>query len=132
VLPGASLTPADVKDRAVMEQWISIETSNFTPQAMKVIYQDLFNKHLYNKPSDPAIVADGRAGTGRVLDIVEKHLDGKEYLAGGMFSLADVNYMPYIQYLFAAGHGDLITSRPNVSAWWTRNAARPTWKKVVS
>lgn len=132
VLPGASLTPTDVKDRAVMEQWTSIETSNFTPQAMKIIYQDLFNKHFYNKPSDAAIVEEGRAGTGRVLDIVEKHLAGKEYLAGGMFSLADVNYMPYIQYLFAAGHGDLITSRPNVSAWWTRNSSRPTWKKVVS
>src|SRR4051812_27691948 len=37
VLPGHKLTPSDAKGRAVMEQWISIESSNFTPHAMKII-----------------------------------------------------------------------------------------------
>ena len=31
---GGGLVPTDIKGRALMEQWISVETSNFTPHAM--------------------------------------------------------------------------------------------------
>src|SRR5947209_7088462 len=34
---GARLTPQDAQARALMEQWISVETSNFSPHAMKFI-----------------------------------------------------------------------------------------------
>jgi glutathione S-transferase len=39
--------------------------------------------------------------------------------------------MPYVQYLFGAKAGDLITSRPGVAGWWERISTRPSWKKVA-
>src|SRR5271169_2565324 len=35
-LAGPKLTPADIQDRASMEQWISVEYSYFSPAAMKI------------------------------------------------------------------------------------------------
>lgn len=129
--PGAKLTPPTAQGRAEMEQWISVETEDFKPGAMKVIWQTTFLSWT-GKSLDEKALAEGREMVGKALDVVDKALAGKEFLAGNQFSLADITYMPYLQYLVAGGQGDLITSRPNVSAWWTRNSTRPTWQKIVS
>ncbi len=51
--------------------------------------------------------------------------------AAKTFTLADISWMPYVQYLFAAEQGDLITSRAGTKAWWERVSTRPSWKKVA-
>lgn len=130
-LPGTKLTPSDAKGRAQMEQWISIETSNFTPHAMKIIWEGLFKKFLMGQDGDQDVIAAGRTGVSKTLDIIEGHLGKQPYFAGSEFSIADIGYMPYVEYLFAAGAGDLITSRPNVAAWWNRVSTRPSWQKVT-
>jgi glutathione S-transferase len=129
-LGGTKLTPADPKERALMEQWISVEFSYFTPQAMKIIMEMLFHRMAGQAP-DMAKVQAGRTEVGRVLDVAEKTLAKQEYFAGKSFSLADISWMPYVQYLFASEAGDLITSRPGVRAWWERVSTRPSWKKVA-
>lgn len=129
-LQGTALTPGNHHDRGRMEQWISVEHSYFTPAAMKIIYQVLFNP-LFGKGTDPAVVEAARAEVGRVLDIMEKGVAGGPFLAGDAFSLADICYMPYVEYLFAGKQGDLITSRPGLAAWWERVSTRPSWQKAT-
>jgi glutathione S-transferase len=58
---------------------------------------------------------------------MEKRLGEVEYIAGAHYTLADIGFQPYIEYLFAAGHGELITSRPHVAAWWNKISTRPSW-----
>jgi glutathione S-transferase len=62
------------------------------------------------------------------LDIYDTDLAKQKYMAGDEFALVDIFYMPYTEKLFEAGVGDLITSRPNVKAWWERISSRATWK----
>src|SRR4051812_24198150 len=47
-----SLVPRDLRDRARMEQWISVETSNFTTPVMKFIYQ-----YIFQRPQTPETLA---------------------------------------------------------------------------
>lgn len=129
-LEGTSLTPADAKARALMEQWISVEASYFTPQAMKIIMNLMFYPMMGKEP-DMAAVEAARVETGKVLDIAARTLEKQEYLAPGGFSIADISWMPYVGYLFGAKSGDLITDRPAVAAWWERISTRPSWKKVA-
>jgi len=129
-LSGTSLTPADPKDRAMMEQWLSVEQSYFSPGTMKIVMNLLFAP-MMGKQADMAAVEQGKSDTGRTLDVLARHLEKNEYLAPSGFSLADISYMPYIEYLFAAKSGDLITSRAPVAGWWERISSRPSWKKVV-
>jgi|GEM_PF-231863 len=128
-LPGATLTPADLKARGEMEQWISVEHSYFTPQAMAVIYETLFNP-MFGKPSDDEKLAKGREGVHKVNAILDKHLASRDFLAGS-FSLADICYAPYIEYLFAGKQGDLITDHKNVASWWGRVSERASWRKAT-
>lgn len=128
--PENPLTPADLKVRAEMEQWISVEHSYFSPAAMKFILEIFFAPMKGTTP-DQDVVNKGRAETSRVFDILEKHLVGKEYLAGSTFTLADISWAPYMQYIGAVGSADLIESHPNVAAWWKRVSERPSWQIAI-
>ncbi len=129
-LPGTSLTPKDLKARGRMERYISVEQSYFSPGVVKIFTQLMFSKMMGKEP-DMKVVEQGRSETQRTLDIVEKDLDGCAFLAGEAFSLADIDWMPYVQYLFGSGEGALVTERPNVGAWWQRVSTRPTWAKIA-
>jgi glutathione S-transferase len=129
-LSGHKLTPADLKDRASMEQWISVEFSYFSPKAMKIVFEMVFHR-MAGKAPDMDVVAKAREDVGKVLDVAERTLAKQDYFGGKLFSLADIGWMPYVQYLFAAESGDLVTSRSAMGAWWERVSTRPSWKKVA-
>ena len=129
-LSGPKLQPGDVRERALMNQWISIEYSYFSPAAMKIVFELVFHK-MAGKVPDMDVVRAGREAAGQVLDVADKTLAKQEFLGGKAFSLADISWMPYVQYLFAAEQENLITGRAGVRAWWERVSARPSWKKVV-
>lgn len=125
-LSGPSLTPSDLKARGQMEQWISVEQSYLSPQIMKIVMEVMLAPMRGATPNQEAIQS-GREGTARALDVIDKALAGGEYLAGA-FSLADLTYMPYLEYLAACGGADIINERSNVAAWWKRISERPSWQ----
>ena len=130
-LDGPKLVPADVHDGARMDQWMSVEYSYFSGPVLQIMRELLFG-HLHGKTPDMDVVKTVRESIGSVLDVTEKALAHHPYFGGKTFSLADISWMPYVQYLFAAEQGDLFTSRPAMNAWWERVSTRPSWKKIAS
>ena len=128
-LPGESLTPKDPHAHGLMEQWIGVEQSYFSPPAMKAVLEILFAPMKGSTP-DQDVIAKGKADAAKALDVLERALVGKEWLAG-QFSLAEICYAPYLQYLFNTGLGDIVKERPNVSAWAQRVLERPSWRKAL-
>lgn len=125
---GTKLTPSTAKDRALMEQWISVEQSYFTPAAMKVIYQVVFNPMMFGKPVDEEALKAGREATAKVVAVLDNHLAGKDFLVANQFTIADIVYLPYVEYLFAGKQGDLITDHKHIAAWWSRCSERKSWR----
>lgn len=129
-LPGVSLMPSDPQHLAVVEQWISVETSNFTPHAMAVIVETVFNRAIGKEP-DMARVEAGRKGVARTADIMNDQLAKTPFIAGATFTVADIVYMPYIEYLYAGGAGNIIDDRSHVARWWKAISSRPSWKTAT-
>jgi glutathione S-transferase len=123
-LPGPSLTPAGARELGLMEQFIGVEQSYFTPNAMLPFYATF-------RPIDHTALPAAKAATEKALDIADQALESRPFLAGDTFSLADIAWMPYVDIVFGTGHGDLITSRPHVDAWWKRVSARPSWTNLA-
>lgn len=123
---GGSLVPGDIKARALMEQWISVETSNFTPSAMKFIYHDIFKR-----PQEPAVLEAATKGVETSFGIMDATLAKGSFLVGAQFTLGDVCFMPYFEYLMGTPVKSMLPKYPHVSAWWNRVSERPTWQKVV-
>lgn len=130
-LPGASLTPTELRARALMDQWLSVEQSYVSTPAIKILFQRIILP-MRGQQSDESLVTSSKAELAKALDVVDKALAGQEYLAGSTYSLADISWMPYIQSLVISKVEELITDRPNVAAWWKRISARPAWVKVSS
>lgn len=130
-LPGVSLTPTKQEDRALMEQWASVEQSYFSPSTVRIV-KEMVHKRMRGQEPDMAVVQNARGDVESTTDVLDRALAGQEFLAGGMFSLADIAFMPYLGALVALGQGDIVTSRPNVNAWWNRISARPSWQAVLA
>jgi glutathione S-transferase len=123
---GGALAPADVKGRALMEQWISIEVQNFSPHAMKFVYH-----HIFQRKQEDAVLENATKGLELALGVMEAELTKKPYLAGPDFTLADVVFMPYLEYDMMTPAKDIIAKYPHVIAWWNKLSERPTWQKVL-
>jgi glutathione S-transferase len=128
-LPGPRLTPADAKGRAIMEQWMSVEHSYFSPSAMKAVMA-IWGASMRGAAPDAEVIAAGLAGTERSLDVLEAALTDRDYLAGD-FSLADLTFAPYLQYMYDMGIAEGVARRPHVAAWWARVSGRPAWQKAI-
>jgi glutathione S-transferase len=120
------LIPHDPRDRAQMEQWISIETSDFTGPTMKFILHHIFKYEQTKETLDAAA-----AQLDTALGIMDKQLAAHPFIAGGSFTLADVTFMPYVEYAMNTPAKDHFAKHPHVVAWWNKVSERPTWRKIA-
>ncbi|MET0342943.1 MAG: glutathione S-transferase N-terminal domain-containing protein [Polyangiales bacterium] len=123
---GDKLVPRDAKQRALMDQWQSVEQSNFSTAAMKLIFE-----HVFKRPQEAAALEQAGQMLETTYGVLAGPLGDKPFLAGDQLTLADIGYMPYLEYLELTPAKDTLQKFPKVAAWWKRLADRPTWKKVV-
>jgi glutathione S-transferase len=120
------LIPRDARDRGRMEQWISIETSYFTEPAMKFVFQ-----HIFKREQTAQTLETAATQLETVLPVMDKQLTGQPFIAGSAFTIADICFMPYIEYAINTPAKDHFARYPHVMAWWSKISERPTWRKVA-
>jgi glutathione S-transferase len=123
---GGSLVPADLKAYARMEQWISIETSEFSAHAMKFIYNDIFKR-----PQEAAVLDAAGKALETTCATMDKQLAETPFVAGDTFTLADICFMPYIEYAMGSAAKEIFAKHRHVSTWWNKISERPTWQKAT-
>jgi glutathione S-transferase len=123
---GSPLTPKDLQGRALMEQWMSIETSNFTPHAMKFIYHSVFKRE-----QTPEVLKAAGAGLDVAYGVMERALSQSPFLVGKTLTLADICFAPYLEYLALSPAVNKLTEHPRVAAWWASVSDRAAWRKTA-
>lgn len=120
------LEPSDAKGRGKMEQWISVEMSEFSPHAMKFVYV-----HLFKREQSAEVIEAATKGLDTVLGAMEQQLTATPFIAGAEFTLADVCFMPYVDYAMTTPVKERFAKHPHVMAWWNKIGERPTWRKAT-
>lgn len=128
--PRSALIPTDERGAALVSQWLSVCDSYFAPHAGPLIVETLFRRYLGGE-TNHAVIEGSRQQLGTALDAADRQLGTTAYLAGAGFSLADIHFMPYLEYLEKIGEGALIERRSNLGAWWQRVSRRPAWQEVA-
>jgi glutathione S-transferase len=123
---GGHLVPQDLKGRAVMEQWISVESADFTPHAMKFIYN-----YTFHRAQEPAVLEAAAQGIEKALAVMDTQLAKTPFLAGDQLTLADIGYMPYVEYAMGTPAKEIFAKYPHVMTWWNKVSERPTWMKTA-
>lgn len=86
------LYPKDLKQRAIVEQWLDFGVIHIGGAIMKVTFNRIVAPAM-GLPVDKQSEKDGVAFLGRFLPIVNAQLGKNEYLAGDGLSLADINLL---------------------------------------
>jgi len=123
---GGKLVPADARGRGMMEQWISIEYSYFTPPSMKYVYQ-----YIFKREQEASVLETAQKELEVAMPVIEAHLAKHQYFAGAEFSIADITYMPYVEYAINTPAKDIYSKFPHFMAWWNRVSERPSWRKIA-
>jgi glutathione S-transferase len=123
---GGTLTPKDLQVRARMEQWISVETENFSSHAMKFIYHSVFKRE-----QPPEVLTKAGAALDVAFGVMERQLGETPYLAGQTLSIAEYCYAPYLEYLPATPAAAKLDAYPHVKKWWAAVRERPAWRKII-
>jgi glutathione S-transferase len=123
---GGRLVPSDVRGRAMMDQWIDVEYSYFSAASLNPILH-----HVFGFPQDEVALEAASAMIEQTLDVLDARLGAGPYLAGEQFSLADIVYLPDLEYLMATPLQAAVSSRGNVASWWARSSERGSWRKAT-
>jgi|SRR5579862_8603343 len=117
--PTPRLIPADVRGRALVSMHMKLCDIQMARQTGTIIFPKRF---LPKDRWDEAAMTQGKKEIEKHLAIVDQQLAGHEYLVADRYSLVEVCYTPFVEFLPLME----ITPPPNVAAWVQRMLARPS------
>eukprot|EP01113_Clastostelium_recurvatum_P030571 TRINITY_DN3724_c0_g2_i2.p1 TRINITY_DN3724_c0_g2~~TRINITY_DN3724_c0_g2_i2.p1 ORF type:complete len:253 (+),score=64.50 TRINITY_DN3724_c0_g2_i2:35-760(+) len=114
--------PQDKKQRAKVDQWLDVFHTEFR---QRLTYNTFLRPFFTKQPTPPEIIEDDKKVIQDALTIINQHLEGSKFIAGGEeISIADLPFLmeliqvagPAVMYDYsatAAGAG----GHPHVTRW---------------
>jgi glutathione S-transferase len=117
---GTGFLPPDPYERAQVLQWMFFEQYDHEPAIAVARFWLAYS----GRPEDFADRLPERQAAGhRVLKAMEGHLDGRSYLVGEVFTIADISLYAYTHVAPEAGID--LELYPAIRAWLARVASQP-------
>jgi glutathione S-transferase len=117
--PEPPLVPADARGRALVDMHMKLCDLQLTRQTTTIVFPKRF---FPQERWDLALFSQMKTEIDKHLNIVEGQLGNNDYLVRNSFSLADVSYLPFLEFLPMMD----VTPPPAVAAWSKRMSARPS------
>jgi glutathione S-transferase len=117
--PTPPLVPADARGRALVSMQMKLCDIEMGAATSTVIRPKRFQPQ---EKWDLAAMAQACDTIQRHLGMLEKQLEGHMWIVGDAYSLADICYTPFVQFL----HIMDVTVPPAVAAWTARLLERPS------
>ena len=117
--PAPPLAPADARGRALVAMHMKLCDIQMARQTGTIIFPKRF---LPKDRWDEAAMAQAKKEIEKHLEIVDNQLKGTDYLVGNRYSLVEVCYTPFVEFLPLME----ITPPANVATWTRRMLDRPS------
>ncbi|WP_104667736.1 glutathione S-transferase family protein [Ensifer adhaerens] len=124
---GGPLAPADIAEEGLIGNWTMWAATEVEPHAVEIILT--YDYGAEETAAGKATIAACAKSLERVFARMEQHLDGRDYLVGDRFTVADLNLAEVFRY--AMSQTQLFQTHPRVSAWLARCHARPAFKAMM-
>ncbi len=131
VLPGTSLTPADPKGAARMQQAVAIvDAYGYGAMISACVIQRVVVP-MTGGTTDEAVIAAAMPTAQISLGAFEELLEDHAWLAGDALSLADLHVAPVMAYFSGTPEGQrLLPEHPKLTRWWAAVSSRPSMAKT--
>ena len=118
-----TLCPEDPRQAALAEQWMEWYKSSITPSLMPVFFNLV---RTAESERNATLIEQCTTATISYLRTLENHLQGRFYMLGDDFSMADI---PLGAMMYKFFNLDIERpSLPNIEAWYTRLCGRPAYQ----
>jgi GSH-dependent disulfide-bond oxidoreductase len=117
--------PSDPAQRYETIQWVFFQMAAVGPMFGQLGF---FHKFAGREIEDKRPLERYQAESKRLLGVLETRLDGREWLMGDAYTIADISMLGWVRNLVGFyGAGELVDygSLKNVPAWLERGLARP-------
>ena len=125
---GSALVPADRLERARMWQWLCFEQYNLEPNIGTARFWLASLKKTEAELGEK--LAEKRRNGHAALAVLEQGLDGRDFLVGHRYSLADIALYAYTHV--APEGGFSLDPYSAIRAWCARVAAQPGYVPITS
>ena len=124
---GGALYPADAHDEARAWQWSVWAISEIEPLQMQIVVQKLFTPE---SKRNPAVTEGATNSLQRPLKVLDAALQGRDWLVGEAFSVADLNVASVMYLMRAIRFG--YAEHTNVQRWADACYARPALARALA
>lgn len=116
----------------LVKRYQNLSDSDYSRMAENHPIRKHFYQRLAKKGFDERETRESLDRLQQTVDRVEKALaaDGRPWLMGERFTIADCCLVPTIDRMADLGLGSMWAERPNVTAWYARVQARPCFAKT--
>lgn len=126
--PESGLLPKDEAERADVTRWQFWDAAHFSPQMGTLVFEKALKQMFGLGDPDPAKVKEALTSFQRFAAVLNKRLEGRDYVVGKKLTLADLTLASSLMY---AQKVDVsLAEFPNVEKWFAKICALDAWKKV--
>ena len=112
--------------RAEVMEWLMVQMANFGPMLGQLNHFSL----VLRPGTEPYAEARYRAQAERLYRLLDTRLSGREWIAGGEYSIADMAMAPWANYLEV--HGFSADAHPDLGRWRASVKERPATKTAMA
>jgi glutathione S-transferase len=127
--PESGLLPRDEAGRADVTRWQFWDSSHFSPALGTIFFQKVLRPMLEKAAPDAHKIEEGLANFRRFGAVLDRHLNGKQYVVGAALTLADLTLASSLMY--AKQIDAPLSEFPNIQAWFSRISDLDAWKKTA-
>jgi glutathione S-transferase len=131
VFPGLPIFPADPRDLALVEQWVSLVNTVIDRTVVRTyLFAYIAPGTADGTPNRVAIEAVMPAVREQI-GILDKAVAGTGFLAGRQFTFADINLMPILHRLRQAPEGaEVVAAASHLARYYDQHAGRPSFQRT--
>jgi len=124
--PQRGLGGRDAKQAALIDQWLFWWTGGPEAAIHALLWEQVIKPKVLKQPgNNPGIIADAHARLARFLPVLDKQLEGRDYIVGPL-SIADFGIGPAFDRAPEQLKFD-VARYTNIAAWRERLNAKPYW-----
>lgn len=123
---GGALGPMSDSEEALTDQWTLFAATGIETPALEILYT--ISDGGDRTPEGQASIAVNAEKLRRPLGRLEVSLQGRDWLVGDRFTVADIQVAECLRY--AQAHPTLLSEFPTTKAWLERAQARPGFQKM--
>jgi glutathione S-transferase len=127
--PESGLWPRDERARLDVTRWQFWDAAHFSPQLAAIVFQKVFKPMIGGGAPDAARIEEALANFRRFAAVLDKRLDGRQFIVGDALTIADLTVVAGLMY--AARAEAPLAEFPHVQAWFTRISALDAWKRTA-